>query len=183
MKIFKDSGRLPERPGSPQGTQRDPKNRPQNVFLLKKGVPNVNFLRFLRAKPLFNLFARFFLFFSRKIDEKSMKKTIHVFTASLVFLNMATLTKHCILRYESYFLIFRICAFFAKKTSKEVSKIQAVLFPSSIPQQSCPGGRFGCQSESELTSQRPKTWKMMAKSRFWTEPFSNISEGCKNPET
>ena len=100
-----------EAPGTSREPPGDPKNRPQNVFLLKKGVPNVNFLRFLRAKPLFNLFARFFLFFSRKIDEKSMKKTIHVFTASLVFLNMATLTKHCILRYESYFAIFGVLAF------------------------------------------------------------------------
>ena len=129
MKIFKDSGRLPERPGSPQGTQRDPKNRPQNVFLLKKGVPNVNFLRFLRAKPLFNLFARFFLFFSRKIDEKSMKKTIHVFTASLVFLNMATLTKHCIydMKATSPFWVF--LRFVSKKHQKNGSKIQATILP------------------------------------------------------
>ena len=48
-----------------------------------------------------------------------MKTTTHVFAASLVFLNMATLTKHCILQHENYFFIFRVFALFLKKIVKK----------------------------------------------------------------
>ena len=111
MKILKDSGRLPGRPGRPLGTQRDAKNRPQNDFLLKNGVPNVDFPRFLCARPLFRLCARFVPVFFAKNQWKFNEKTMYFFTVSLVFLNVATLTKHCILRYESYFSIFCVLAF------------------------------------------------------------------------
>ena len=52
-----------------------------------------------------------------------MKKNGVFFTAALVFFNMATLTKHYILQYESYFFIFRVFAFFLKKiVEKRVPK-------------------------------------------------------------
>ena len=163
-----DSGRLPGRPGRPPGTQRNPKNRPKIDFLLKKGVPNVYFCRFLRARPFFRHFARIFIDFSRKIDEKSMKKTMRFFTASLVFLNMATLTKHRVLRYESYFSIFRVFAFFLKKPRKNSSKIQATFFPSKNTKKSSRGTRFGSQNGPELTSEGPKISKTVQKRPFWT---------------
>ena len=47
-----------------------------------------------------------------------MEKHMHVFTASLVFLNKATLTKHGILRYESYFFIFCVFDFFSENVEK-----------------------------------------------------------------
>ena len=51
-----------------------------------------------------------------------MQKTMHLFSASLVFLNMATLTKHCILRYESYFFSFCVFAFFFEKNIEKIAQ-------------------------------------------------------------
>ena len=66
---------LPGRPGRPRETQRDTKNRPKIVFLLKKGVPSVDVCRFLCARPLFQAFCamvhRFFTENRWKIDEKN----------------------------------------------------------------------------------------------------------------
>ena len=56
---------------------------------------------------------------------------MYAFIASLAFLNKATLTKHRILRYESYSLIFRAVVSFFKNMSKNVSKIQATLYFSN----------------------------------------------------
>ena len=49
-----------------------------------------------------------------------MEKRMHVFAAALVFLSMATLTKHRILRCESYFFIFLLFVFFQKKNIQKV---------------------------------------------------------------
>ena len=157
------------RPGTALGTLGEPKNSLKIDFLLKNGVPNVLFRRFLCTKLVSTLFARIFIDFSRKIDEKSMKKTRCFFTSPLVFFNMATLTKHCILQYESYFFIFRVFAFFSKKTSKNVLQNRDHVFPSKITQKSSPGTRFGTQNGPELTSGRSKNRKMSQKSRFWTQ--------------
>ena len=103
---------FPGRPGTALGTLGEPKNSLKIDFLLKNGVPNVLFRRFLCTKLVSMLLARFSVDFSRKIDEKSMKKTMRFFTSSLVFFNMATLTTHCIVQYESYFFMFRFFVFF-----------------------------------------------------------------------
>ena len=59
-----------------------------------------------------------------------MEKTMHFFTAAIVFFNVSTFTKHRISRYESYFLIFRICAFFfLKKHRKKCPKFKPCFFP------------------------------------------------------
>ena len=105
MRKMSDFVNFPGRPGTALGTLGEPKNSLKIDFLLKNGVPNVLFRRFLCTKLVSALFARFSVDFSRKIDEKSMKKTMRFFPSSLVFFNMATLTKHRILRYESYLLV------------------------------------------------------------------------------
>ena len=67
---------------------------------------------FLCTKLVSTLFAWFSVDFSGKID-----------ASSLVFFNIATLTEHCILQYESYFFIFRVFVFFLKKiVEKRVPK-------------------------------------------------------------
>ena len=109
-------------PGTSRGTQRDPKNRLKIDLLLKKGVPNMDFCCFFRARLFLVLWTRFFIKFRRKIDEKSMKKSMHFFIAVLVFMSMATLTKHRILQCESYFSIFRVFVFFLKKRRKMTPK-------------------------------------------------------------
>ena len=81
-----------------------------------------------------------------------MKKTMRFFASSLVFFNMATLTKHCILQYESYFFIFRVFVFFSKKTSKKHSKIQVALIPSKKTKKWFRGMRFGSQNGSPGTT-------------------------------
>ena len=115
-------GRLPGCPGRPPETQRDPQNRSKIDFLPKNDFPTVDFCRFLCTRPFFTLLARLCIDFWRKINEKSIEKTMHVFTAALVFLSMATLTKHRILRYESYFFMFRVFVFFPKNCEKMTSK-------------------------------------------------------------
>ena len=47
-----------------------------------------------------------------------MKISSYFFSPFVVFCNMATLTKHCILQYESYFFIFRIFAFLSENSLK-----------------------------------------------------------------
>ena len=70
---------FPGRPGTALGTLGEPKNSLKIVFLLNNGVPNVLFRRFLCTKLASTIFARFFVDFSRKIDEKLMKKTMRFF--------------------------------------------------------------------------------------------------------
>ena len=184
VRKMSDFGTFLGRPGMPLGTLGEPENSQKIDFLLKNGVPNVLFRRFLCTKLVSTLFARFFVDFSRKIDEKSMKKTMRFFASSLVFFNMATLTKHYILQYESYFFIFRVFAFFLKKSSKNVFRNRDHVFPSKITQKSSPGTRFGTQNGPELTSGRSKNPKIPQKSRFWAEQlFDDFLEGehaCAN---
>ena len=96
-----------------------------------------------------------------------MRKDAHFFIAALVFLIMATLTKHRILRYESYFFIFRVFAFFLKKHRKKCFKIDAALFPLKITEKSSPGSGFGSQNGPELTSEGSKNPKMAKKKSKW----------------
>ena len=142
MRKMNDFVNFPGRPGTALATLGEPKNSPRIDFLLKNGVPNVLFRRFLCTKLVSALFARFSVDFSRKIDEKSMKKTMRFFTSSLVFFNMATLTKHCILQYESYFFIFRVFAFFLKKTSKNVLRNSRHAFSFKDHSKIVPGDPF-----------------------------------------
>ena len=103
-------------------------------------------------------------------DEKSMKQQTCFFSQPRVlFSNWRPPTKHYILRYESYFFIFCVFAFFSKKTSKNVLRNRDHVFPSKITQKSSPGTRFGTQNGPELTSGRSKNRKMWQKSRFWTQ--------------
>ena len=169
IRIMSDFVNFLGRPGTALGTRGGLKNSLKIDFLLKNGVPNVLFRRFLCTKLGSTLFAWFFVDFSQKIDEKSMKKTMRFFTPSLGLFNMATRTKHCILRYENNFFIFRVFAFFSKKTSKNVFRNRDHVFPSKITQKSSPGTRFGTQNGPELTSGRSKNQKMWQKSRFWTQ--------------
>ena len=122
LKVYgnlKDSGRLPGHPGRPLGIQRDPKNQPKIGFLFKKDVPTMDFCRCLCTKLFFEHFARFCIVLSRRIDGNLMKKTMHFFIEALAFLNMATLTIHRILRYESYFFIFGVLYVFHQKKNKK----------------------------------------------------------------
>ena len=77
---------------------------------------------------------------------------MYFFIASLLFLNMATLTKHRILRYESYFSIFCVFAFFPKKHQKKCSKIQPTIFAPKNAKKWSRGFCFGSQNGAELTS-------------------------------
>ena len=84
---------------------------------------------FCADKRLTRFCSGFCIDFSQKINENLMKTSRYLFTPSLVFLNMATLTKHRILRCESYFFISRVLVFFLKKQGKINSKNQPTFFP------------------------------------------------------
>ena len=71
-----------------------------------------------------------------------MKKNLFFSSPPRIFSNMSTLTKHCILRYESYFFVFSVVVFFSsKKWSKNECKIgprktikkMAQLGPKMVP--------------------------------------------------
>ena len=116
LKKMTNSGRLPGRPGRSPGTQRDSKNRLKIGVLLQKGIRDVIFLWILVQMTVLHVFfAWFCIDFARKINEKVIRKTICFCIALFDFWNMATLTKHCILRCESNFFIFLAVAFFLKK--------------------------------------------------------------------
>ena len=57
-----------------------------------------------------------------------MEILMYFFTSSLVFLNMVTLTKHRILRYERYFFIVCIFVFCSEKPRTNDSQIQDATF-------------------------------------------------------
>ena len=95
----------------------------------------------------------------------------------LFIFDIATLTKHCILRYESYFYISCGFAFFVKNRRKTCSKIETTFFLSKITKKSSPGTRFGTQSCPELTLERSKNPKTMKTSSFWIEQFFERSTG------
>ena len=112
---------FPGRPETPLGTLGEPKNSLKIDFLLKTGVPNVLFRRFLCTKLVSALFARFSVDFSRKIDEKSMKKTMRFFASSLVFFNMATLTNTALYNTKATFSFFAFSHFFSRRKNIEKS--------------------------------------------------------------
>ena len=171
MRKMSDFVNFPGRPGTALGTLGEPKNSLKIDFLLKNGVPNVLFRRFLCTKLVSALFARFSVDFSRKIDEKSMKKTMRFFASSLVFFNMATLTKHCILQYESYFFIFRVFVIFTKKHGKNNAKMLEAGFVAKITTEWSPGRYFGSKNAPEFTSETTKIAKIDQKSSFLARQF------------
>ena len=92
-------------------------------------------------------------------------------TASLFFLNMATLTKHRVLRYESYFPIFCVFVFFPEKHRKKYLKFQRAILDPKIPPKWSPGIRFGSQNGPDFTSERQQIRKLVRKCSFWAAPF------------
>jgi len=168
-------------PGGPRGPREFPKID-KNRFFPKKKAFRAWIFADVCTQYRFSSFLRdFSSIFHGKNDGQSMQKTMHLFSASLVFLSMATLTKHCILRYESYFFSFCVFAFFfSRKTSKNSSKIQPVFFTSKNAKQSSWGTRLGSQNRPELTSGGPKISKIMQKSRVLTVPcFSSFFKAQK----
>ena len=137
------SGNFSSRPGRPLETLGDPKHCLKILFLLKRSVPHVTLCQFLCTWLVFTRFARCFIDFSLEIDEKTMKKTMWFFAAALVVFNMATLTKHCILQYESYFFIFRVFAFFLKKNSRKAFQNRDHVFSFKNHSKVVPGSVLG----------------------------------------
>ena len=102
---------------------------------------------------------------SRQIHENLMKTTTHVFAASLVFLNMATLTKHCILYIESYFDICCVFELSLKKHRKMESPIETARLIPNITENWSLGICFRSKNRPELPSERPNMPKIVQKSR------------------
>ena len=75
-----------------------------------------------------------------------METLMYFFTSSLVFLNMATLNKHPVLRCESYFFIFRVFMIFLEKHRKNDSKIERAICVQKITHE----WRPGTHSESRI---------------------------------
>ena len=75
----------------------------KNQLFAKKGAPRKALLLIFVANVVFRDFLVDFLSI---FHEKSMKKSTCFFTTARVVFELATLTKHYILRYESYFLFF-----------------------------------------------------------------------------
>ena len=98
---------------------------------------------------------------------------MYVFTSARVFFKLATLTKHCILRYESYFFIFRVFVIFTKKHGKNNAKMLEAGFVAKITTEWSPGRYFGSKNAPEFTSETTKIAKIDQKSSFWAWQFFN----------
>ena len=109
-----------------------------------------------------------------------MKKTMRFFTSSLVFFNMATLTKHYILQYESYFFIFRVFVIFTKKPGKNNAKMLEAGFVAKITTEWSPGRYFGSKNAPEFTSETTKIPKIAKKCSFWARQFLDRNSGIKS---
>ena len=78
---------------------------------------DIDIQTFHNRQKQFVIFARFGIDFLWNF-EQSIWKHVYFFIAALVFLNMATLTKHRILQYESYFFIFALSWILQKEHRK-----------------------------------------------------------------
>ena len=104
----------------------------------------------LCTEPFFMIFAWFWMKFSRKNREKLIESLMYFFTSLLDFLNMVTLTKHRILRYESYFFIFWICVFISKISSKSWDNTSKTNFCFKKPSIMAPGVPFWLPKRSQI---------------------------------
>ena len=135
---------FPGRPGTPLGTLGEPKNSLKIDFLLKNGVPNVLFRRFLCTKLVSTLFAWFSVDFSRKIDEKSMKKTMCFFRIVACFFQHGD--PHETMYFTKRKLLFhfsRFCVFFQKNIEKSAPKSRPRFFPQKSPKSRSRGSVLG----------------------------------------
>ena len=99
-----------EAPGDPEGVQKSKKK----LLCCSKRALQTRFFDGFRTDNRLHVFRVIWhQFFTKEKTMKNHGKTMHVFTASLAFLNKATLTKHRILRCESYSFIFRVVASFS----------------------------------------------------------------------
>ena len=90
------------RPGSKMRAKNDEKSE-KNRVKMQTGAPRNAFLSICVANAFF---LDFLVDFWSIFQGKSMKKQTCFFTTARVFFKLATPTKHCILRYESYFFVF-----------------------------------------------------------------------------
>ena len=97
-----------------------------------------------------------------------MKTSRYLFTPSLVFLNMATLTKHRILRYESYFLCFSCFDIFPRKTPQ---KSRPIRIPE-IPEDCCAETHLGSKIVPNSRERDQKSLKLMEWPEFPDDPPS-----------
>ena len=171
---FENSGSPPGRPGRLPGDPEGPPKSTKDRFFAKNGIQNANFCRFLCGKPFFVFCTWFFFVLPRKIVEKSTKKAVHFFTAALVFFNMPTLTKPCILQYESNFFTFWVFVFFAQKVQKNDLKDWRATFDPKNAEKRSPGISFFIKFGPELTSESQKSRKWRKKVLFWPSRFSTL---------
>ena len=111
--------------------------------------------------------------FSRKINEKVTKKSMHFFTASFAFLKLVTLTKHRILRYESYFFIFCILVFFPKSIGKMTPKFKPHSFPQKH-QKVVPGNLFWVPKWCRINVGEINHLENCSKKSFFDRPVFRI---------
>ena len=100
-----------------------------------------------------------------------MKKNLFFSSPPRSFSNMATLTKHCILRYESYVFVFWAFVFFLKNIGSMTSKFKPHSFPQKNTQKCSRERCFECQNGAQLALERLKISKIVEKNRFLSDLF------------
>ena len=103
--------------------------------------------------------------FDEKMMKHQLKSMCIFFIAAFVFLNMATLTKHRILRIESYSGICGVFVFSLEKHRKIDSSIETARLIPNITENWSLGICFRSKNRPELPSERPNMPKMVQKSR------------------
>ena len=164
-----DSVNFPGRLGTALGTLGEPKNSLKIDFLRKNGVPNVLFRRFLCTKLVSTLLARFSVDFSRKIDEKSMKKTT-CFSHRRLFFSTWRPSRNIVFydaKAISHFLCF-------SKNIKKVIQTSIHVFPSRTPKSRPRGSVLGPKIVPNSRQRGRKSQKLCGNSVFRPRHFWNI---------
>ena len=184
LKIYKKlkaSGRLLGRPGTPQWTQREPKNHLKIYFLVKKNVPSVDSLSIFVHIAVFCDVSAIWHRFSTKILWKINLKARAIFHSSACFF------EHGDPHETSYFTIRKLLFHFwgfcisSKKTRTNDSKIQGATVIQKITKDWSPGTHFGTKNRFEFMSERPNIPKIIQRSSFCPGHFRNIFVDTKKP--
>ena len=146
--------------GYPLGSQKSTKI---DIFP-KKPSQGARFHRFLLRMSFSSIFR---LIFSRFWMKNQWKKNLFFSSPPRIFSNMATLTKHCILRYESYFFFFWVFDFFRKIDEKNYWKFHLPKKSKNDPR----GTPKYTQNPEKMVAKSPKIPKNAKKVDFLRGQF------------
>ena len=144
------------------------------MFWWKGALQNWILSRFFCTQPFVVFFARFCFDFSQKSNEITIKKEIYCFIAALVFLNMATFTKHRILRYEATFCFLSVFRIFVKNVEKMPPKFKDQFVSQKSPKNGVRGPILESKFVPDSRERSQKSLKLTELPESPDDPRSEI---------